>query len=61
MSILALKGTSQGTEAKKSESQKLYSQLTFLGLITMAKCEITLEQLFLTLGENNYGNKIPFE
>ena len=24
------------------------------------KIQITLEQIFLTVGQNNYGNKIPF-
>ena len=52
----------QGTEAKKSESQKHYkfSRLTFLGLIAQEKLKITLEQIFLTVEQNNYGNKIPF-
>ena len=31
----------------------------FLGLSTMEKFKITLEQFFLTVGQNNYGNKIP--
>ena len=38
---------------------KTFSQLTFLGLNTLGKLEITLEQNFLTVGQNNYGNKIP--
>jgi hypothetical protein len=31
----------------------------FSGLSTMEKFEITLEQIFFTVGQNNYGNKIP--
>ena len=38
---------------------KKFSRLTFLGLITLEKFKITLEQIFLTVGQNNYGNKIP--
>ena len=52
---------SQGTEAKKSESQKTFSWLTFLGLITLEKFKITLEQIIQTVkGHNNYGNRIFF-
>ena len=36
------------------------SRFTFLGLITLEKFKITLEQIFLTVVQNNYGNKIPF-
>ena len=39
---------------------KTFSRLTFLGLITLEKFKITLEQIFLTVGQINYGNKIPF-
>ena len=31
-----------------------------LGLKEMEKFKITLEQIFLTVGQNNYGNKIPY-
>ena len=33
---------------------------TFLGLSTLEKFKITLEQNCLTVGQNNYGNKIPY-
>ena len=36
-----------------------FSPLTFFGLSTLEKFKITLEQIFLTVGQNNYGNKIP--
>ena len=39
---------------------KTFSWLTFLDLITLEKFKITLEQIFLTVGQNNYCNKIPF-
>ena len=35
------------------------SRLTFLDLITLEKFKTSLEQIFLTVGQNNYGNKIP--
>ena len=38
----------------------MFLRLTFLGLSTLEKFKITLEQIFLTVGQNNYGNKIPF-
>ena len=28
---------------------------------TLEKFKITLEQIFLTVGQNNYGNKIPVQ
>ena len=31
----------------------------FLRLSTLEKFKITLEQIFLTVGQNNYGNKTP--
>ena len=63
-----------GTEAKKSESQKHYKFLAFglefaknfldslfLASIPWKKIKIKVEQIFLTVGPNNYGNKIPFD
>mgnify|MGYP002050857676 CR=1 FL=1 len=38
---------------------KTFSWLIFLGLSFLEKFKITLEQIFLTVGQNNYGNKIP--
>ena len=38
---------------------KTFSRLTFLGLSTLEKFKIILEQIFLTVAQNNYGNKIP--
>ena len=48
----------------KSESRNItnswpFPGLPFLGLSTLEKFKIILEQIFLTLGQNNYGNKIP--
>ena len=55
-----------GTPYALGESQKFgiesaifFSPLTFFGLSTLEKFKITLEQIFLTVGQNNYSNKIP--
>ena len=40
------------------KSGSSYCGLTFLS--TLEKVKITLEQIFLTVGQNKYGNKIPF-
>ena len=37
----------------------MFLRFTFLGLSTLEKIKITLEQIFLTVGQNNYGNKMP--
>ena len=39
------------------ELAKLFLDSLFL---TSLPWKITLEQIFLTVGQNNYGNKIPF-
>jgi hypothetical protein len=40
---------------------KIFSSFdTFLDLITLEKFKITLEQIFLTVGQDNYGNRIFF-
>ena len=38
----------------------MFLRITFVGLGTLEKFKITPEQIFLTVGQNNYGNKIPF-
>ena len=45
---------------EKLEKILIFSRLTFLGLSTLEKLKITLEHFFFTVGQNNYGNKIPF-
>ena len=39
----------------------MFLRFTFLGLSTLEKFKITLEQIIQTVkGQNNYGNNIPF-